>query len=85
MLKIVAAGRISSEPVCEICGESAGEGGALCPVHLEEACHHEPDLTTMTIADAKHVPSKVVYDVACRHCGRSGAFLITMKKIEVDW
>lgn len=22
---------------CEICGEPAGGGGALCPVHLEEA------------------------------------------------
>lgn len=24
-------------PVCEICGEPAGAGGALCPVHLREA------------------------------------------------
>ncbi len=24
-------------PVCETCGEPAGAGGALCPVHLREA------------------------------------------------
>lgn len=26
---------------CEMCGEPAGEGGALCPVHLAMANEHE--------------------------------------------
>ncbi len=32
-------GEIYAEEVfnCEICGEPAGAGGALCPVHLREA------------------------------------------------
>ena len=35
--QIAADIRLNGDFLCEICGEPAGAGGALCPVHLREA------------------------------------------------
>lgn len=36
-VKRLAVEWAEENPLCEICGEPAGAGGALCPVHLREA------------------------------------------------
>jgi len=48
-------------------------------------CVHAADLTSMTLADVEQTPGEVIYDVACLHCGRTGAFRIVATDVPVDW
>ena len=48
-----------------------------------ESGKHEADFDTVARADIA-MPDHWILDVACKHCGRSGAFRVD-PQTEIDW
>jgi hypothetical protein len=60
--------------------QSAEDTQDICPQSPDG--HHRPDWATLTPAD-DFIPKRIVVDVNCQYCGRSGS--TTILPDEINW
>lgn len=72
----------SGEPgqVCSHCQDQ--DNPAWCPSSKDR--RHKPDFASVGSAEIVQEPNHWIFDVACKHCGHSGAFRCD-PTTEIDW